>query len=171
MFCTSLAKEEGPFVLDSVFRWSLGDCFPFGLLRGACAARAPSALATPEVVLVASAAFASAAFLRTAASNAEEECTEGRLRAAPVGANAEAEATEGTEAGAEEFFFAGPFSVCIGAAFNFEFEFDVDDEGRSGFVRSITDAAGCDDLNLNAGAAVGAVAAAAAGFRLAANLR
>jgi hypothetical protein len=141
MFCTSLAKEEGPFVLDSVFRWSLGDGFPFDLLRGACAARA----ATSEVVLVAAADAASAAFLRTAASNAEEECTEGRLRAAPVEAEAEAEATEGTGAGAEEFFFAGLFSACIGAAFNFEFEFDVDDEGRSGFVRSITDAAGFDD--------------------------
>jgi hypothetical protein len=149
MFCTSLAKEDGPFVLDSVLRWSLGDGFPFGLLRGACAAIAASTLAAAEAVLAAAADAASAAFLRTDASNAEEECTEGRLRAAPVGAEAEVEveAAEGAEAGADEFFFAGLFCACmdIGAAFNFDVDVDDDvdvGEGRSGFVRSMTDAAG-----------------------------
>jgi adenosylmethionine-8-amino-7-oxononanoate aminotransferase len=111
-----LAKEDGPFVLDNVLRWSLGDGFSFSsLVRGACAAIAASVLIAAEDVLAAAADVASAAFLRTAASNAEEECTEGRLRAAPVVGAVEVEvevedkAAEGTEAGVEEVFFAGLF--------------------------------------------------------------
>jgi hypothetical protein len=129
MFCTSLAKEEGAFVLDSVFRWSLGDGFLFFFAGAATAS-----------VLAEAAEVASAAFLRTAASSAEAECTEGRLRA--VGAKAEA-----------ADFFEGLFCACIGAAFNFDVDVDadadvdvdVDVEERAGFVRSLTGAADFDD--------------------------
>lgn len=71
-----------------------------------------------EVDVEVDADAASAAFLRAAVSNAEEECTEGRLRTtavAVVGATAEewARAADGS-------FFAGLFWSCAGAAFKVE---------------------------------------------------